>query len=241
MKLTHFMQNRRSYKAIVTIFILTIALYSCEAENEFVTPNNFEQTVKDIDGNEYSTISIYNQVWFAENLKTTRLNDSTPISELNTLPDLTKTEEPYFCLYNNDNVNKTHYGYLYNWYAVNTNKLCPKGWHVPSEDDWKELTDSLGGTTVAGGKLKQRGTDFWKDANTDATNSYSFSALPGGYRNLSGTYKYLGERGFWWSSTANDSISSWYHSIYYYSGQIYNNNFANNMGFSVRCIKDQEE
>lgn len=215
-------------------------LWGCEEENDYVTSNNYGETVTDIDGNEYLTVVIFNQTWIAENLKTTKLNDGSPIIKSSVSDTLADNTLPHYSIYDNETDNKNHYGVLYNWYAINTQKLCPTGWKVPSEEDWEMLTDSLGGTSIAGGKLKQNGTAYWKSANVNATNSYNFNALPGGYRNLKGTFKHLGERGFWWSSTSRDSVSSWYQALYYYSGQIYNNNFSNNMGFSVRCVKTEK-
>ena len=117
-------------------------------------------TVKDIDGNEYSTVVIGEQEWMAENLKTTRFNDGT---RMPLVPDELKwnrTFSPAYTWYNNDKDKyKDAYGALYNWYAVNTEKLCPQGWHVPTEAEWSELTEYLTGKTIAGGKLKSTITE----------------------------------------------------------------------------------
>jgi len=117
------------------------------------------QTVKDIDGNVYNTITIGTQVWMAENLKTTKFDDSTAIPLRLDNKDWKALFTPaYFCYDNDENANINTYGALYNWYAVSTNKLCPAGWHIPDDAEWTTLIKKLkGGERVAGGKLKETG------------------------------------------------------------------------------------
>lgn len=137
-------------------------------------------TVSDWDGNSYKTVQIGKQTWMAENLKTKTLNDGTPISLLTEIYNLEEKTLPYYCWYENNIGNKTLYGALYNWPAVATDKLCPTGWHVPSQYEWEILRDTLGGEEVAGGKLKEAGTSHWHPLIAGATNSTGFNALPGG-------------------------------------------------------------
>ena len=138
--------------------------------------------VTDIDGNVYQTVTIGTQVWMVENLKTTRYIDGTAIpldTNSSTWGGLTT---PGYCWYNDSAIYGNTYGALYNWYAVNTGKLAPAGWHVPTDSEWTVLTTYLGGETVAGGKLKDTGTTYWQSPNTGATNASGFLALPGGFR-----------------------------------------------------------
>jgi len=168
-------------------------------------------SVTDADGNIYSTVSIGKQVWMKENLKTTKYNDGTPIPNITDYTAWEALSTPSYCWYNNDAASyKAYYGALYNWYAVNTGKLCPTGWHVPIDIEWTILTTYLGGNGVAGGKLKETSTIYWWSPNTGATNETGFTALPGGERNYDGSYLDVGSYGRWWSSTAiRTSTRSW--------------------------------
>jgi uncharacterized protein (TIGR02145 family) len=118
------------------------------------------ETVKDFDGYVYKTVRISNQTWMAENLKTARYNDGTPISLVADNPSWSNSVSACYCWYNNDIQNKDSYGALYNWQAVNTDKLCPTGWHVPTDAEWTTLSAALGGEDIAGGKLKEPGRAF---------------------------------------------------------------------------------
>ena len=196
--------------------------------------------VSDIDGNTYRTVKIGDQWWMAENLKTTKYNDGNDIplvSEISIWPTLST---PAYCWYNNDENNKNPYGALYNGYAVNTTKLCPSDWHVSSDDEWKTFTDYLGGTSVAGGKLKKAGTSHWNSPNTGATNEIGFTALPGGSRhNADGNFHTdFGKNGYWWSSTKYSSTMIWYRSMYYMDSKVSRANDHIKTGFSIRCVKD---
>ena len=115
--------------------------------------------VRDVDGNEYQTVVIGRQEWMAGNLRTTRLNDGTAIPEVKAPDEWSRQMTPALAWYgNNAGAHKPGYGALYNWYAVSSGKLCPKGWRVPTDADWQIMVDSLGGKTVAGGKLKSKMT-----------------------------------------------------------------------------------
>jgi uncharacterized protein (TIGR02145 family) len=195
-------------------------------------------TMSDIDGNVYHYVTIGTQTWMAENLKTTRLNDGTtiPLVTVDTLWAALTT--PGFCWYNDSDSYKATYGALYNWYAVNTGKLAPKGWHVPTDSEWTVLTTFLGGTKVAGGKLKDTGTAYWDSPNTGATDEYGFKALPGGCRIFLGSFWYAGTFCYLWSATAYDSTSAWdrvpvnndtYVGVYFNLYQY---------GIGVRCVRD---
>jgi uncharacterized protein (TIGR02145 family) len=147
------------------------------------------------------------------------------------------------CWYNNDAENyKVTYGALYNWYAVNSGKLCPAGWHVHSTTEWSTLVTFLGGVGYAGGKMKETGTAHWMSPNTGATNESGFSALPGGSRNKAGNYYDNGGNGHWWSSSPYSVTfpvtHAWDFSLYYLNAGVGNNTSEKQKGSSIRCLKD---
>ena len=202
------------------------------------------------DGNAYKTVKIGNQIWLAENLKY--------------LPSVvgpgTESEStPYYYVYGYDGTNVTDaksapnyttYGVLYNWPAAmagsassNANPsgvqgVCPAGWHLPSNAEWTELTDYLGGISVAGGKLKETGTTHWASPNTGATNETGFTALPGGYRDYYGYFSSIGHHGYWWSATEDGTYYAWGRYLYYSYSYVYRSNYGKGVGFSVRCVRD---
>ena len=134
--------------------------------------------------------------------------------------------------------NREIYGAIYNWIAVETGKLCPAGWLVASDDDWTELTVYLGGLDVAGGKLKETGTEHWMEPNTGATDEYGFRALPGGNRDgLDGSFKFKGNYGFWWTSTPS-GLNNYYRALGYDRISVTRHVTAKMYGMSVRCIKE---
>jgi len=194
-------------------------------------------TVTDADGNSYPTVKIGTQVWMQTNLKTTKYNDGTTIQNVtNTNWDTLTTAA--VCTYNNttnaDTINT--YGRLYNWYAVNTAKLCPTGWHVPSDAEWTILSNYLGGQ--AGGRMKEKGTQHWRLPNTNATNDSKFTALPGGYRYFDGTFYDIGYNGYWWSSTESNTSYAFTRTLYYDGSYLYGYSSGKVSGFSVRCLRN---
>lgn len=188
------------------------------------------------DNTVYSWVEIGNQIWMSENLKY--------------LPSVvgpnvgSETESHYYVYeYDGTDVNAAKatehystYGVLYNWTAALN--ACPNGWHLPSDDEWTELTDYLGSETVAGGKLKETGTTHWISPNTSATNESGFTALPGGERKNDGTFDRLGNNGFWWTVDDYNSTSKWSRIIYNRSGEVGRFYDNNKLGLSVRCVKD---
>ena len=197
-----------------------------------------DNPVKDFDGNTYNKVTIGTQVWLKENLKTTRYKNGNEISYVTgSWLDVTF---PAYCWYNDDINNKNIYGGLYNWYAVNTGILCPDGWHVPDNSDLITLSDFLGGRDLAGGHLKEKGTDHWISPNTGADNSTGFTALPGGIKNYfpeEPFFGYIGYFGFWWSRSVKDDYP---YSITMYNTLTMLNNITTDkrQGLSIRCIKD---
>ncbi len=200
------------------------------------------EEVVDADGNFYSTVIIGNQEWFAENLRTTVYNDGTPIPNIRgDLNWINLTTGAYAWYNNNEASYKETYGALYNWHAVEPGNLCPAGWHVPSDEDWRSLTDYVGGRSLAGGKLKSTRTapdahPRWQSPNTGATDEYGFSALPGGIRGEN--FNFIGIYGFWWSSTENSPEEAWRRFIDFDFVFVSRSHDFKHHGYSVRCVRD---
>jgi uncharacterized protein (TIGR02145 family) len=202
-------------------------------------------TVTDIDGNVYQTVTIGGQVWMAENLKVTRYCNGDPIPNITSDSDWTSLTTGARCDYDNDADNVPVYGRLYNWYAVDDSRgIAPEGWHVPTDAEWQTLVDYLGGSSVAGGKMKTTGTieeetGLWGHPNEGATNESGFSALPGGYRShLDGYFGSLGSDALFWSSTEYSSLSAWTRRLSCYLSGVNRNSYDKQLGFSVRCVRD---
>ena len=194
-------------------------------------------SVTDIDANTYPVVVIGNQIWMAENLKTTKYNNGTTISLVTDNTAWNNLTTAAYCWYNNDETTyKNTYGALYNWYTVNTGNLCPTGWHVPTDTEWTTLTDYLGGLSVAGGKLKETGTTHWTTPNTGATNETGFTALPSGYR--FGSFRSIGVSSYWWSATEYDATNARYRGLAYNASEVNSLNYIKELGYSVRCLRD---
>jgi uncharacterized protein (TIGR02145 family) len=196
-------------------------------------------TVSDIDGNTYSTIVIGTQTWMAENLKTTKYSDGTSIPLVTDGTAWAALTTPAYCWNNNDEATyKATYGALYNWYAVNTGKLCPTGWHVSSNAEWTTLTTYLGGASAAGAKLKEPGTAHWTSPNTEATNETGFTALPAPSRDSGGGFHDTGGSGYWWATTQADLLNAWFRYLSYTGGAVGGGDLSKVFGFSVRCVRN---
>ena len=189
------------------------------------------QTVSDYDGNVYQTVTIGDQVWLDENLKSLHYSDGTMI------PDVKA--------YNNSSSNANLYGRLYTWDAAmngstqeKTQGACPDGWHIPSEGDWKTLAQHLGGFPVAGGKLKESGTEHWNSPNTDATNSSGFAALPAGEHDTE-KFQLLNEYAVLWSSSGGSGSWANYFYLAFDDAELHSNLYDKTFYYSVRCIKDE--
>ncbi len=219
----------------------------------FLILKNQAQTVIDIDGNVYNTITIGTQTWMKENLKVTHYRNGVQIPNIAIPGSWTSLTTGAMCYYNNDSAaNAPVYGALYNWYAANdSNEICPEGWHIPSEREWNDLekhldntvdTTALGLTgTDIGGKLKETGTTHWTIPNTGATNSSGFSAMPGGYRYIYASYTDIGNYGYWWSATGFDTANAWDRLLSFENSQVYRYYHDKKLsGFSIRCICKSE-
>jgi len=188
-----------------------------DASSTFIDPR---------DGQTYATVDIGSQTWMAENLNY-------------------ETEDSWW--YDNSSANGDIYGRLYTWEEALI--ACPSGWHLPSDEEWKTMEMALGMSqseaddtgwrgTDEGGKMKETGTTHWNSPNTGATNTSGFTALPGGHRNSSGSFYYLGSYGFWWSSSEYSGTLAWRRGLSYDFDQVFRVYDHKTYGFSVRCLKD---
>ena len=183
------------------------------------------------DGYYYSTVLIGDQCWFSENCR--YLPEVSPSSQ-------GSETDPYYYVYDYQGtdveaatLNYLPYGVLYNWPAVMTEDICPSGWHIPSDEEFTELTDFLGGENVAGGKMKSHVA--W-DNDGNGSNSSGWTGLPGGYR-ASGGFSNVGHYGHWWSASESGSYS-WLRELNYYYGDVYRNYYYRGIGYSARCVRD---
>lgn len=214
-------------KTIIPVMI-SLLLFSCG--NNSSNKSNSELPV----------IKIGTQTWAAKNLDVSSFRNGDAIPEAKTDAEWTAAGEdgkPAYCYYENDPAYGAKYGKLYNWYAVNDSRgLAPKGWHIPSDEEWTILTTYLGGENGAGAQMKS--SNGWKD-NGNGSNSSGLVGLPGGFRDSDGGFGNFGNFGYWWSSSEYYTNIAWYRFLYY------NNGFVNSIyyrskgcGFSVRCLED---
>ncbi len=204
----------------------------------------------DLDGDNYAVVTIGEQTWMAENLKY--------------LPSVVGNDTgsetmPYYYVYGYDGTdvqeakateNYNNYGVLYNWTAAmdgstssslnpsNVQGICPTGWHLPSDAEWTELSNYLGSENANGGKLKETGTSHWNNPNEGATNETGFTALPGGYRFYNSNFNDINGYGYWWSATEFEPNYALLRSLYYNSINIAYFDMNTEVGFSVRCVMD---
>jgi uncharacterized protein (TIGR02145 family) len=194
----------------------------------------------DADGNHYSVVQAGSQMWMAENLKTTRYNNSDIIPNVSSNSSWNILTSGAYCNYKNttniDTINT--YGRLYNWFSViDSRKISPSGWHVASDTDWISLINYLGGAVYAGGKLKENCSSLWRYPNTGATNQIGFTALPGGYRLFNGTFDEMGGWSIWWTSTS--SVTGAFNRAVFYDQYLLDGETSDKRdGFAIRCIMD---
>ena len=214
--------------------VVTNSQGSVTSSGAFLIVNS---TVTDVDRNVYHPVRIGTQIWMVENLRTTRFNDGTTIPLVTDSTAWNSLTAPGYCWFSNDSATYgITYGALYNWYAVNTSKLAPTGWHVPTDSEWEVLVNYLDGDSVAGGALKSTSTTYWKNGNDGATNSTGFSALPGGYRDSIGTFSNIHNCGYWWASSAFNATEGQCKIMRNDTASVASAGISRNFGCSVRCI-----
>jgi len=223
------------YAAIGTVLFVTLQ------------KNIVSQTVQDIDGNTYNTVQISNQEWMTENLKTTKLNDGTTIPFISDNIAWSHLVTSGFSWYNNDSLTyKNRYGAYYNWFVINTGMLCPSGWHIPSDAEWKNLELYLGMTQQMADDSYWRGTDQglqlksttdWSN-NGNGNNNTGFNAKPGGYRFADGEFGTTDDYASWWTATEMDSDYALNREMNDADALIGRSESDKKNGYSVRCVKD---
>lgn len=223
---------------IIHFAMLTIAIIFSLSLN-----NSFSQ-VTDKDGNVYKTITIGEQEWMLENLNVTHFRNGDVIQQEKDDEDWSLLTSPAWCNYDNNSKNGKIYGKLYNCYAVNDPRgLAPKGWHIPSEAEWKQLIDYLGGDSLAGEKMKSNSQ--WDSPPKIIRNESGFMAYPSGNRNgrrrsenCGGCFDGKGICAYFWSSTEIKGGENYCYSLSDILPKLFHGCGEMHAGYSVRCIKD---
>ena len=196
-----------------------------------------KNSVKDIDGNTYNLVQIGTQIWTTENLTVSKYRNGDEIPQVQDAAKWEALKTGAWCYFLNQSKYGVIYGKLYNWYAINDSRgLAPKGFHIPSENEWTTLTDFLGGEKVAGGKLKEPGVKHWEMPNKGSKTDSGFKGLPGGWRNFRGDFLDINGIGCFW--ILSESQSALFRCLFYDVGRVENGNAGMTVGSSVRCIKD---
>lgn len=223
-----------------------------------------DSNIEDVEGNEYATVQIGEQVWMADNLRSVHYADGSPIPKVEDSMEWSAllSDAEAFCYYESSDAAFETYGALYTWPAAmhgsessdevpsQVQGVCPDGWHLPSDKEWIELELHLGLKEIytrddgwrgwdEGGKLKQTGTSLWVEPNEMATNSSGFSAIPGGFRDADGMFMSGGSFTAFWSTTGYDSDGAWLRGLHAGRGELLRDVYPRKDGFSVRCIKDK--
>ncbi len=232
------------------VIVGCLLLAGCKKYKDLITPVTETGTLTDVENNIYKTIKIGNQWWMAENLKVKKFRNGNPV--ISAQSDITwKDTVSGYCLYDN---NTSAPGLLYNWYAVtDTNMLAPSGWHIATDNDWKELEKFLGMSQVDADNTGWRGTHEAEKLKIESslsgwirygdvwsTNESGFTALAGGNRRFDGVYADPGlfATGFWWSLKENSDHESWYRYMDYKNSKVFRSHCEKAYGFSVRCVKN---
>jgi uncharacterized protein (TIGR02145 family) len=239
-----------SFISMMLLLGFLFANVACDKSEDLDGDNQSAGTIKDADGNVYKTIKIGTQTWMAENLKTTKYNDGTKITNVTDNMQWAKLKTGAYCNYNNLESNAATYGRIYNKYAVNTGMLAPVGWHVPTDDEWITLSDYVEtntGTSFSEAKALASKTNWFSSTYDGAigndltkNNSTGFTAIPTGWRYEDGVFSKIGEIGEsaeWWSSTPGGL--HWHLYVHRsYLGATDYGSVDGYYGLSVRCVKD---
>ena len=199
--------------------------------------------VKDSEGNEYKTVQIGNQVWMAENLSTSVYGNGDSISNTINKEKWISLQSGAWSHYQNDDEYNPIYGKLYNWYVIEDERgICPAGFHVPTNEEWSVLSSFIGEQGFVNEEgIILKAKEGWNDhemLNGNGSDNFQFAALPGGNRNLNGTFSKMGINGYWWSSSINNEVNAWCRYLYNSSSSILCYDDYKNYGFSIRCVQD---
>nr|WP_321355556.1 fibrobacter succinogenes major paralogous domain-containing protein [uncultured Draconibacterium sp.] len=238
------------------LFFLAIVLlaFSCSKDETETPEQDFSGdsgTFTDTrDNHTYKWVRIGNQIWMAENLKATNYQNGDAIPDITDNVAWDELSSGAYCNFSNNENNVNKYGLLYNWFAVNDNRnIAPKGWHVASDEEWTELINyvsnnlgnSCGVTSALAAKSNWETSYTYNDCfpgmDYNTNNSSGFTALPGGCRDLEGTFDDE-EDAFWWSSTEQTAVHAYCRYIWAHWDEVERAGFSKNYGLYVRCIKD---
>ena len=201
-----FGQNDTMYVMKNGVIIIEQSVNPSDVDSIIFYRPKIPTSITDADGNVYTSVTIGTQEWMAENLRTTKYSDGTSITNVTVNTEWYNLSTGAWSFYNNDNQYDTIYGKLYNWHAVNTSKLCPRGWHVPTDAEWTVLTDYLAVDGHSGSEATAlKATSGWGSGN--GTDDYGWSGLPGGFRSSKG-FSYIVGDGRWWSSSENNTSNT---------------------------------
>lgn len=247
------MKNKTNFlrSSLLLMSMFLVFAIGCEKDDNDSTPQGSSDTFTDSRDNiVYKTVTIGNQIWMAENLKYLP-------SVVGAATGSEVTPHYYVYDYDGNNVqsakstdNYNTYGVLYNWPAAMAGAesstsnpsgvqcVCPEGWHLPSDAEWDELSDYLGGKEIAGGKLKEDGTAHWANPNTGATNESRFTSLPGGARDFKGNFSSINGSDYLWSSTESIDDKAIFRNLNFLRSDLKSDSTTKQSGFSVRCVKD---
>ena len=235
----------------ITCQIKTILVLICLSSLPSKGGNHEDSVVVDIEGNKYHTIAIGTQIWMKENLRTTKYNNGTPIFCVESNNEWTSLSSAAYCWYNNDSSYQAIYGAIYNGFTLEEGNVCPTGWHVPTDNDWKILEIELGMSPSEADKPGWRGNiggkfagaaNLWLGGYFEGDtvfNTTAFNGVPAGNRiGESGSFGNMGSNAYWWCNTDEGKDKLWVRNIFYASNHFIKNSYSKNYGFSIRCIKD---
>lgn len=227
---------------LILNFLFFVGILTSGCSDSKINEKNAKKSIgNNLKEGNLDEVTIGKQIWMTKNLNVAKFRNGDSITEAKTVKEWQKAgdnKQAAWCYYNNNSNNGARYGKLYNWYAVNDSRgLAPKGWVLPTEENWSRLTDYLGGNN-AGKRMKS--IDLWSDNGAESgngTNKSGFSGFPGGYRFSSGTFSDIGANGNWWSATEYGSKYAWYLLLNYFTDSADKNFIDKKIGYSVRCIK----
>ena len=227
---------------IMMIVIIVISFLFTSCEKDSISTSN---EIVDFDGNVYHSVIIGDQEWLVENLMTTHFNNGSDIKLIIDDNEWVSNTMPGYCWRNNIKTDESS-SVIYNFYCVNTGKLAPKGWHIPSDEEWKELEVFIGMSEQDVDQQYWRGTGLsiflesmkWFGLPYGTGDIYGFSALPSGGRNgYSGRFI---DGAYWWTSTPYDDNFTWGREINSDDEfKICRSKQINQSGFTVRCVRNK--
>ncbi len=232
-----------TYISSIAVFLMANTTYYVRAyaTNSVGTSYGNEISFTTFSSANLPSVTICNQIWATQNLSESTYRNGDPIPRVDDPNLWASLTSGAYCYYNNDSATYAAiYGKLYNWYAVNDPRgLAPIGWHLPSDSEWISMISCLGGSSVAGGKMKETGNSHWSNPNLDATNTSGFTGLPGSFRNYIGNFGgFIGGYSYYWSKTESNATNANEYNLTYQNGIIYFQNDDKKSGYSVRCLRD---